>query len=430
MSAKPDLNNLEKTTFADWRVGNKYEIVKEIGVGSYGSVVQAKCRDTGNKVAIKRIGQIFEDLIDGKRILREIAILRRLRNPFIVNIIEIIKPEDYDNFNEIYVVLEYAQSDLKKLLKSPYHLEMNHINTLAYGILVGLKFIHSAGILHRDLKPANVLINQDCTVKICDLGLARAVEGVSFSNTKSAKPSEDDDILAGLAKKEKKPATEKKTLKKGPNSGAQIQKQLTSHVVTRWYRAPEIILIEKNYDAKIDVWSMGCIYAELLGMIKDYAPTQYDRGPLFPGTSCFPLSPDQTTTTKINGFPVTKKDQLNMILEILGTPKEDDLTFITDEKALEYLKAYPVAQKVPWKVKFPGASDEICDFLERSLQLNPHKRISVAEALAHPLFKGVREPEKENFTIQPIKLEFEDREIDTEAKLRALFVEEIKFYHP
>jgi mitogen-activated protein kinase 1/3 len=126
-----------ENNFSDWKVGDKYEIVKEIGVGSYGSVVQAKVKASGEKVAIKRIGQIFEDLIDGKRILREIAILRRLHNPYIVNIVEIIKPENYKSFNEIYVVLEYAQSDLKKLLKSPYHLEMNHINTLAYGILVG-----------------------------------------------------------------------------------------------------------------------------------------------------------------------------------------------------------------------------------------------------------------------------------------------------
>ena len=130
-----------ESDFSDWKVGDKYEIIKEIGVGSYGSVVQAKERSSGNKVAIKRIGQIFEDLIDGKRILREVAILRRLNHPNIVNIIEIIKPDNIKTFNEIYVVLEYAQSDLKKLLKSPYHLEMSHINTLAYGILVGKTFI-------------------------------------------------------------------------------------------------------------------------------------------------------------------------------------------------------------------------------------------------------------------------------------------------
>lgn len=113
-----------------------------------------------------------------------------------------------------------------------------------------------------------MLINQDCTVKICDLGLARAVDNVSFSNPKTGNQStnDDDDLLANLPKKEKK-TTEKKGLKKAPGStgGAGLKTNLTSHVVTRWYRAPEIILIEKKYDSKIDVWSVGCIYAELLG---------------------------------------------------------------------------------------------------------------------------------------------------------------------
>lgn len=136
MDKKLDLNSLPKT-YDDWSVGDKYEIIKEIGVGSYGSVVQVKEAGTGRKLAIKRIGQIFDDLIDGKRILREVALLRRLNHENIVNIIEILKPKSLKSFNEIFVVLEYAQSDLKKLFKSPFHLEMTHINTLAYGTLVG-----------------------------------------------------------------------------------------------------------------------------------------------------------------------------------------------------------------------------------------------------------------------------------------------------
>lgn len=139
--------------------------------------------------------------------------------------------------------------------------------TLIYS---GLKYIHSAGVLHRDLKPANVLINQDCSVKICDFGLARAVEGMNDKEgADKHAPTDADDILAGLPKSNKLKKT-KKLKRKGKVNEKKITRDLTSHVVTRWYRAPELILIEKNYDAKIDVWSLGCIYAELLGKLLSY----------------------------------------------------------------------------------------------------------------------------------------------------------------
>lgn len=133
--------------------------------------------------------------------------------------------------------------------------------------VVGLKYIHCAGVLHRDLKPANVLINQDCSVKICDFGLARSVEGMN-DKKKDKKPevNDADDILAGLPKSNKLKKT-KKLKRRDKINEKKLTRDLTSHVVTRWYRAPELILIEKNYDAKIDVWSLGCIYAELLGKL-------------------------------------------------------------------------------------------------------------------------------------------------------------------
>jgi len=294
----------------------------------------------------------------------------------IVNIIEIIEPPNSGNFNEIFVVLEYAQSDLKKLFKSPLHLEMKHINTLCYGMLLGLKYIHSAGVLHRDLKPANVLINEDCSVKICDFGLARSVEGMGDGEEEEAKKEEDDGLgLGDLPKVEKKP----KKLGKGKMTEKKVQKELTSHVVTRWYRAPELILIEKNYDTKIDVWSLGCIYAELLGMLKEHAPTFLDRGPLFPGTSCFPLSPDTNARAKKSGFPVTHQDQLNIIFSVLGTPTEEDLAFVSDDKALEYLRSFPAKPKTDFKSLYPVASPESIDFLEKTLRFNPNKRITIEE---------------------------------------------------
>jgi mitogen-activated protein kinase 1/3 len=108
---------------------------------------------------------------------------------------------------------------------------------------------------------------------------------------------------------------------------------LTGHVVTRWYRSPELILLEKDYGEAIDIWSVGCIFAELLSMMKENAPTFMDRKPLFPGQSCFPLSPVNEPVTKKNGFPVSTNDQLNVIFDIVGTPEEADVSFVTDGKA-------------------------------------------------------------------------------------------------
>jgi mitogen-activated protein kinase 1/3 len=117
-----------------------------------------------------------------------------------------------------------------------------------------------------------------------------------------------------------------------------MKRQLTGHVVTRWYRAPELILLEKDYGEAIDIWSIGCIFAELISMMKENAPTFLDRKPLFPGQSCFPLSPTSEPTQKKNGFPTNINDQLNVIFDVIGTPTEEDLSYVTDGKALEYLK--------------------------------------------------------------------------------------------
>ncbi len=169
-----------KKDYTDWQVGSDYEILKQIGSGSYGCVVEAKKLSTGQKVAIKRMNNLFDDTVDCKRILREITLLRLLQHENLISIVEIIEPRSWDTFDHIYVVTDYCQSDLKKLFKSPIHLEYIHIQTLTYNILCALKYLHSAEVLHRDLKPANVLINEDCSVRICDFGLARSIEVILF----------------------------------------------------------------------------------------------------------------------------------------------------------------------------------------------------------------------------------------------------------
>lgn len=209
-----------------------------------------------------------------------------------------------------------------------------------------------------------------------------------------------------------------------------LKRELTGHVVTRWYRAPELILLEKDYTASIDVWSVGCIFAELLNMIKENAPTFLDRSPLFPGTSCFPLSPSKQATQKKSGFPHSSSDQLSIIFSIIGTPNEQDMDFVTDEKAIEYLKSFSPKKKVDFKDIFPAATSDCIDFLNRSLVFNPKKRITVEEALNHPMFKSLRDKKLEITADFHINLPFE-KEGDLDVpRLRQLFLEEIQLYHP
>ena len=134
-------------------------------------------------MAIKKIDKVFEDSIDCKRILREITLLRKLKHPCVVNLIEVLQPsKDLDNYQTIYLVFEFAESDIKKILKSPMHLEMVHIKTIIYNLLCAMKFLNESKVLHRDLKPANILVNEDCTIKLCDFGLARSMSNIQTSS--------------------------------------------------------------------------------------------------------------------------------------------------------------------------------------------------------------------------------------------------------
>lgn len=153
-------------------------IEKMLGTGSYGKVALATKKSNGIKVAIKRMDNIFEDETDCKRILREISLMRLLRHPYLVELIEIIHPSKPQSFTTLYVVMDYAESDLKKIIKSSINLEMLHIQTIVYNLLCAVKFLHDSNVLHRDLKPANVLLNEDCTIKLCDYGLARSTTGI------------------------------------------------------------------------------------------------------------------------------------------------------------------------------------------------------------------------------------------------------------
>ncbi|KAK7807470.1 hypothetical protein U0070_006758 [Myodes glareolus] len=220
---------------------------------------------------------------------------------------------------DVYIVQDLMETDLYKLLKTQ-HLSNDHICYFLYQILRGLKYIHSANVLHRDLKPSNLLLNTTCDLKICDFGLARVAD-----------PDHD-------------------------HTGF-----LTEYVATRWYRAPEIMLNSKGYTKSIDIWSVGCILAEMLS-----------NRPIFPGKHYL--------------------DQLNHILGILGSPSQEDLNCIINLKARNYLLSLPHKNKVPWNRLFPNADSKALDLLDKMLTFNPHKRIEVEQALAHPYLEQYYDP--------------------------------------
>lgn len=309
-------------------------------------------------------------------------------------------------------------------------------------------------MLHRDLKPANVLLNEDCTIKLCDYGLARSTSGIQSAEMilkKSESDNEDDNssmnssgismnLSAGKQvaaqdsamkdesqQKEETKEDLRNRLVKTKDARRNMKRELTGHVVTRWYRAPEIILLEKDYGPGIDIWAVGCIFAELLGMMKENAPTFMDRQPLFPGKSCFPLSPAKNPTEQRMGFPFSSQDQLSVIFAVIGTPTDSDKAFVTDQKALEYLETFAKTDKADLTAKYPGSSPEAIDFLYKVLVFNPYYRISLKECLEHPLFAVVRNQARESVPTKPVTLEFEKEDLNRD-KLRQLILHECSFY--
>ncbi|XP_022977733.1 mitogen-activated protein kinase 9 [Cucurbita maxima] len=225
---------VEKEFFTEYGEATQYEIQELIGRGSYGVVASAIDTHSGEKVAIKKINNVFEHVSDATRILREIKLLRFLRHPDIVDIKHILLPPCRREFKDLYIVFELMECDLHHVLKTNDDLTPQHHQFFLYQLLRALKYIHSAHVFHRDLKPKNILANADCKLKICDFGLARA----SFSDAPSA-------IF------------------------------WTDYVATRWYRAPELCgSFLSKYTPAVDIWSIGCIFAEMLA-----------SKPLFPGKS-------------------------------------------------------------------------------------------------------------------------------------------------
>ena len=343
-------------------VDKNYSYLRSIGSGAYGVVISALNESSGVKVAIKKVPNAFADEIDAKRILREIKLLRSFRHENVIGIVDMVDPNcDYtEDFNDIYIITDLMETDLHRIIYSKQPLTNEHVQYFLYQILRGMKYIHSANVLHRDLKPSNLLVNGNCDLKICDLGLARGIL------------PEDDGIQAPV--------------------------DLTEYVVTRWYRAPEIMLACSHYSKAVDVWSIGCIFGELLG-----------RKPLVSGGDYI--------------------EQLRLIVDLIGKPKEDELDFVTSEKARKYIMKLPDCGKPKWNKVFPKATDDALDLLDQLLQFDPEKRITCTEALAHPYLSQLANPNDEPVAGFDFDFVFEEEELNR-ARLRELIWSEVGAFRP
>ena len=340
-------------------VGHRYDVGKAIGEGSFGLCRAARDRVRGTAVAIKKISNIFVSNDECKRVLREIRLLQHFDHDNILSLHDIVLatgssgsamggcPED------VYLVTDLMDTDLHHVIHSKQPLSDDHVQFFLYQILRGLKAIHSAGVLHRDLKPSNILVNKDCDLRICDFGLARGVS-----------PSERASLL-------------------------------TEYVVTRWYRAPELLVSSDWYGEAIDVWSVGCILAEMLG-----------RTPLFPGRDAL--------------------SQLRLVVQTLGV-KPEEVEWVPSSKAVEYIRALAPPPPLPLEQRYPRAQPAALALLGGMLCFEPDRRASVSASLAHPYLSSLHtindEPAAPRFV-------FDEPTSHSERSLRRSLLEQARRFRP
>jgi len=286
-----------------------YEKLNRIEEGAYGVVYRARDKETGEVVALKKIKMDKEREGFPLTSLREVKILTNLSHENIVDVREIVVGS---NLNSIYIVMEFLEHDLKGLMEEMKHpFSQSEIKCLMLQLLSAIAYMHDKWVLHRDLKKtSNLLMNNKGILKVADFGLAREY-------------------------------------------GSPL-KSYTHIVVTLWYRAPELLLGSKTYSTAIDMWSIGCIFAELLS-----------KEPLLQGRS--------------------ELDQIDKMFKLLGTANEKiwpGYSQLSNVKKVTF--AYQPYNNL--RTKFHYLTEAGFDLLNRLLTYDPSKRISAAEALEHPYF--------------------------------------------
>ena len=254
-------------------------------------------------MAIKFIKFDMDNSVQCRYIVRELGLLRKFgnlkSNIYTVKLFDVVLAtkkgdESTRNAEGIFLIMDYIKNDLKKMLNnvSPSDLNENHVKVITFNILCALNYLHSANIMHRDIKPDNILINKDCQVKIIDFGHARGIpekEKPEFSlELTKTNVNKDNADFESDEETEASPNTDEKCFTR--------KRRLSQHVSARWYRSPEVILAQTDYNQQTDIWSLGCILAEMLLLLESNKAQNLNKDyelsdlVMFPGSSCFPLS--------------------------------------------------------------------------------------------------------------------------------------------
>eukprot|EP00811_Abedinium_folium_P012703 NODE_2178_length_2275_cov_9.564246.p1 GENE.NODE_2178_length_2275_cov_9.564246~~NODE_2178_length_2275_cov_9.564246.p1 ORF type:complete len:546 (-),score=62.23 NODE_2178_length_2275_cov_9.564246:348-1985(-) len=302
------------------------KVIRQLGKGAYGTVYLCDDTELGQQVAVKHVKGAARH---GKSILREVRLLARLHHDNLLHLLDFPMLPGPD-FDDVFLVLPFMPTDLHRVIQSRQALTEKHMQVIMCQLLRALGHLHAAGVAHRDLKPANILLTADCRLKVCDFGLARG-----------NMPDHDND-------------------ENEPSAGV-----LTEYVVTRWYRAPEVMLLPKQYTSAVDVWSVGCILAEILG-----------RRPLFPGKNHI--------------------DMVCRVAQILGSPSDDELSWLpSDSDAYRFLrKVCPNNKAVPLSTLYPHASPACLDLACCLLRFDPCQRLTAMEAQEHEYLQAYLPKEK------------------------------------
>ena len=351
---------------------NKYIANSFISLGVYGPISSFYKANTNELVTIKKISNFYENPSKGKNILKQLSILSFLNHPKVIKLIDILIPEDKEDFQDIYLIEEFMPTTLEKLIMYDKYNNEKDYPWIIYQILKGLNYLHSSKIMHRDLRPSNILLNEEGDIKIC--GFKNAT---SFDDYENTFRGEINDF----------------TSEKG--------------ILT--YTAPEILASKKknksNYNEKIDLWGVGCIMAELYTKIIPFFPSLKNN---------------------------KKKwiSQMNGIFTKLGKPSKGEIEQFASKERIKDIFKFHAFEKMKKNELFPNVNNEdAINLIERLLCINPHDRISLNEALNHPYFDVIKDYKYEDkIDCSKIFINEYENKIEEMEKRNAFFNEQIEFY--